>query len=100
MLLLLFCTIGLLGAFEVFSRHAPLSDQLSVVLSVLFCVAVGVYSLRRYLYLLMRAEAVANQAVCPQCQTYGRLALLSDDRRSQQVSVRCKHCGHDWPIDG
>ena len=37
---------------------------------MLFCVAVGVYSLRRYLYLLMRAEAVANQAVCPKCQTY------------------------------
>ena len=100
MLLLLFCTIGLLGAFEVFSRKAPLADQLSVVLSVLFCVAIGVYSLRRYLYLLMRAEAVANQAVCSHCQTYGRLALLGDDRQAQRVSVRCKSCGHDWPIDG
>ena len=100
MLLLLFCTIGLLGAFEVFRRDAPLSDQFSVVLSVLFCVAVGVYSLRRYLFLLTRAEAVANQAVCAKCQTYGRLALLGDDRRAQQVSVRCRHCAHEWPIEG
>jgi len=100
MLLLLLCTIGLLGAFEVFSRSAPLADQVSVVISVLLCVGIGVWSLRRYLYLLMHAEEVAHQAVCAQCQTYGRLAVLRDDGPEQRVSVRCKHCGHDWPIDG
>lgn len=100
MLLLLFCTIGLLGAFEVFSRSAPLADQMSVVMSVLLCVAIGVWSLRRYLYLLMHAEEVANQAVCAQCQAYGRLAVLHEDSAAQRVSVRCKQCGHDWPIEG
>ena len=100
MLLLLFCTIGLLGAFEVYSRAAPLADQLSVALSVLLCISIGVWSLRRYLYLLMHAEEVAHQAVCPQCQTYGRLSLLHDDLRAQRVDVRCKHCGHAWPIAG
>ena len=100
MFLLLLCTIGLLGGFEVFSRSAPLADQLSVVLSVAACAGIGLWALRRYLYLLMRAEEVANQAVCPQCQTYGRLAVLHDDSRAQRVSVRCKHCGHDWPIAG
>lgn len=100
MLLLLLCTIGLLGAFEAFSRHAPVADQLSIVLSVLLCLGIGVWSLRRYLYLLMHAEAVANQAVCPQCKTYGRLAVLHDDRSAQQVGVGCKHCGHEWPIEG
>ncbi len=98
MLLLLLCTIGLLGAVEVFNRSAPLADQLSVALSALLCVGIGVWSLRRYLYLLMHAEEVANQAVCPRCQTYGRLAVLHDDARAQSVGVRCKHCGHEWPI--
>ena len=98
MLLLLLCTIGLLGALEVFSRSAPLPDQVSVVVSALLCVGIGTWSLRRYLYLLMHAEEVAHQAVCPQCRTYGLLTVLHDDARAQRVSVRCKRCSHDWPI--
>ena len=98
MLLLLFCTIGLLGAFEVFNRAAPLANQLSVVASVLLCAGIGVWALRRYLYLLMHAETVANQAVCPACETYGRLTVLRDDGRRQELHVRCKHCNHEWTI--
>ncbi len=100
MLLLLFCTIGLLGAFEVFSRKAPLADQLSVALSVLACLSIGIWSMRRYLYLLLHAERVANQAVCTQCQVYGILEVVDTDKRLQRVGVRCKRCGHAWPIDG
>jgi hypothetical protein len=65
---------------------------------VLLCVGIGTWSLRRYLYLLMHAEQVANQAVCPQCRTYGRLAVLRDDGPERSVSVGCKSCSHDWPI--
>lgn len=100
MLLLLFCAIGLLGAFELFSRTAPLSEQLNAMFSVLLCAGVGVWSLRRYLYLLMHAEEVAHQAVCAQCKAYGRLAVLQVEAASERVSVRCKQCGHSWPIDG
>lgn len=100
MLLLLLCTIGLLGAFEVFSHAAPMRDQLEVMASVLLCAGTGVWSLRRYLYLLMHAEAVANQAVCAQCQSYGRLVVEHVDVATQRVGVRCKQCGHAWPIDG
>lgn len=98
MLLLLFCTIGLLGAFEVFSRAATVADQLSTVLSVLLCIGIGVWSMRRYLYLLLHAEKVANQAVCSQCQTYGRLSVVREDVPAQSVNVRCTRCGHGWPI--
>ena len=98
--LLLLCTFGPLGAFEVFSRTAPLPDQASVALSLLLCVGIGFWALRRYLYLLMHAEDVANQAVCPQFEAYGRLAVLLHDAHAPSVSVRCKHCAHDWPILG
>ena len=50
--------------------------------------------------LLMHAEAVANQAVCAQCQSYGRLVVEHVDVATQRVGVRCKQCGHAWPIDG
>ena len=99
MVLLLFCAIGLLGAFEVFSRKAPLADQLSIVASIVACAGVGIWAMRRYLYMLMHAEHIANQAVCAQCKAYGRLDLLQFDAGHQRVNVRCQRCGHAWPID-
>ena len=100
MLLLLFCAIGLLGSFEVFSRKAPLTDQLSIVASILACVAVGFWAMRRYLFLLAHAEHVANQAVCAQCKAYGRLEVLHVETARHRVGVRCTRCGHGWPIEG
>jgi predicted Zn finger-like uncharacterized protein len=91
-------TIGLFATFEVFDRRAPLSDQLGDLLSVVLCTAVGIWALRRYLYLLNHAEATAHQADCPQCKTYARFDLLGDDARAHRVEVRCRHCGHRWPI--
>jgi hypothetical protein len=99
MLLLLFCAIGLLGGFEVFSRQAPLADQLSIVASILACVVIGIWAMRRYLFMLMHAEYIAHQAVCAQCKAYGRLEVLHVDVGRHSVRVRCLRCGHSWPID-
>ena len=98
MLLMFLCTIGLLAAFEVYSKTASRLDQIFDVLAVLLFASVGVWSLRRYLYLLMHAEQVANQAVCKQCETYGRFSLVEEDSATSQVMVRCKNCLHEWPI--
>ena len=98
MLLLFLCTIGLLAAFEVYSKSASLTDRVIDVVAVILFTAVGVWALRRYLYLLMHAEQVANQAVCKQCETYGRFVLVEEDRTGSQVRVRCKKCQHEWPI--
>ncbi len=92
------CAIGLFAAFEVYSRAAPLSDQLTNVVAVLVCAGVGVWALRRYLYLLMHAEAVANQAVCPHCDAYAKFGLVKDDVAQGAVRVRCRRCDHEWPI--
>ncbi len=98
MVLLFLCSIGLLAAFEVFSKSAPPLDQLIDVGAVVLFALVGVWSLRRYLYLLNHAERVASQAVCKQCNTYGRFSLVGEDRSGSQVTVRCKKCQHEWPI--
>lgn len=96
--LLLLCAIGLLSIFELFSRKLPLTDQLGNMVSLAACAGIGVWALRRYLYLLMHAEAIANQAVCPQCETYGRLALLHDEPHLERVMVGCRKCQHQWHI--
>jgi hypothetical protein len=100
LLLTLLCAIGLFATFELYSRFASASEQLTDFGAVLLLSIVGVWSLRRYLYLLMHAETTANQAVCPECKTYGRFELAGEEEPEHAVRVRCRHCKHEWPIEG
>lgn len=98
MVLALLATVALLGSFEAF-RDASLADKLLDVLFVITSAAIGLWSLRRYLYLLMHAEVVANQANCPQCGEYGRFEVTAENRHTSLTHVRCRQCAHIWPID-
>lgn len=102
MVLTVLCTLGLMGALETTSGTRSAADRWGDLGTMLLCVAVGLWSLRRYLSLLSHAEAVANQAVCPQCDTYGRLELVEArlDGSQSQTRVRCRQCGREWTIDG
>lgn len=88
------CLLGLFAAFEGAWRHRDWGDLGTGLLSA----ALGLWALRRYLRLLSVAEAVANQADCPQCKTYGRLELIRSDATGDEVHVRCRHCGHEWDV--
>jgi len=99
LVLLLCCALGIMTAIEAAWRFRSLTDQLIDLGALLVCAAVGVWAVRRYLYLLIHAEMVANQADCPACKTYGRLELLAADDRSESVQVRCRNCTHEWRID-
>ncbi len=98
LVLTLACTLGLLGAAEVFSTSAPLPVVLGNVLAVVVCAGIGLWALRRYLYLLMHAEETANQAVCPACGTYGRIQLVAEEQAERRITVRCRGCGQQWPM--
>jgi hypothetical protein len=99
LVLLLFSALGLLGSAEAYERSAPVPEQLWIGLCAAASALIGVWALRRYLYLLMHAEQVANQANCPDCQTYARWTLEEHDEAQQRLQVRCRQCGHRWPID-
>jgi hypothetical protein len=97
MLLAFLCVIALMASMEAF-RDGSMGEKL---LDAAFCVvsgSVGLWALRRYLFLLMHAEELANQATCPHCQTYGSLTLLQEDRRNGQALVCCKKCEHEWTM--
>ena len=98
MLLVLLCAIGVLGGFEVFDRKATAGHQLSIVVSVVLSVLIGIWALRRYLRLLMQAEAAAKQAECPACGVYGRLVAQPAAHGTDCVNVCCQRCGHLWSI--
>ncbi len=94
--LALLALAGLLGAIELFAQSS-LAGKLINTAFVLVCAVVAFYSVQGYLLSLSAAEAIAAQATCSNCRSYGRLAPVSVSH--QQVTVRCKHCGHQWAIE-
>lgn len=99
MVLAFLSVIGLVGAMEV-SQGATPQQRIVDVLIILVCAGLGLWALRRYLYLLMHAEAVANQATCTACGTYGRLRLVPDEEPREGAQVCCARCGHTWTLMG
>ena len=97
MLLALLCTIALMATLELFKGGSLPEKMLDVVLFIISG-AVGLWALRRYLYLLLHAETVADQANCPKCAEYGRLDVLEEDRSNGQILVKCRKCGAPWVL--
>lgn len=98
LVLLMLCTVGFMACLEVMSSlHG--GERLLNALYAVLCALAGVWALRRYLFLLMRAESIANQANCPACGTYGRLRLVSEDPQHQDLTVSCRHCQATWRIE-
>ena len=98
LVMLLLSGIGALVTVELVGRQAPMSDRIGSLVLMLACAAIGAVALRRYLFLLMRAEQAAREAVCPKCATYGRLDLAGDEPQHQRMDVRCRNCRHVWSM--
>ncbi len=99
LVLVLVCMVGTLVAVEAASRFRSWADQIVDAASLLLCIGVGLWALRRYLSLLLQAETAAKQAECAACETYGRLDLLQSDASGDHVIVQCRKCRHAWRID-
>jgi hypothetical protein len=104
-LVLLLCSaLGILGAMEVFWRQ-PGGERVLMVASIVVASLIGVWALRRYLFLLMRAEVIANQAVCKGCEAYGRWTVethTAEDATADEparMQVCCRKCGGRWQIE-
>lgn len=93
------CAVGLFGAFEAAMHFTSWSDRVLDALAIIASGAIGVWALRRYLFLLMHAESAANQADCPQCGVYARFTLVEGVAVGESVTVRCRACTHQWSID-
>jgi len=97
--LTILCALALLGAVEATELFSGWVDQLVDALAVIVSAGVGLWALRRYLFLLMHAEHAANQADCPACGTYARFTLVEVRPASQTVTVCCRKCSHQWSIE-
>jgi predicted RNA-binding Zn-ribbon protein involved in translation (DUF1610 family) len=97
MVLCFLSVIALIGSMEAM-RTASGDFQAVNVVSILLCAGIGIWAMRRYLFLLMRAEQTANQASCPDCGDYGRFRVVAQRRRELQLDVQCRKCSRGWVI--
>jgi hypothetical protein len=97
MVLAFLSAIAIVGSMEAF-RTSQGDSRLVDVLFVVVSAAIGIWAIRRYLFLLMRAEATANQASCPDCGDYGRFSVVGHRARLRETDVRCRKCSRDWVI--
>ncbi|HVE50585.1 MAG TPA: hypothetical protein VNG69_13340 [Casimicrobiaceae bacterium] len=79
----------------------------SIANAIILCVialcggALCIFAWNRFKSVLFAAEALAEQAVCTQCRTYGRFEVM-DARASsaalfgRALTVRCRKCQHCW----
>ncbi len=96
MVLSIVSVVALMASMENF-RDGP-SVRLENVLFAVVSAGVGLWALRRYLFLLMRAEVVANQANCPGCGEYGRFNVVGQNPSRGEAEVCCRKCTHRWLI--
>lgn len=89
--------VAVLASMESF-RDGP-TVRLENLLFAVVSGAIGLWALRRFLYLTMRAEAIANQAVCAACGEYGRFGVVGQNPSRNQTEVCCRKCSHRWVID-
>jgi hypothetical protein len=95
--------IMMLVALEVVEFRSSAANLLFLVAVASAGGVVCVFAWRRFSVTLFRAEAIAEQAVCPGCATYGRFAVVSahdapDTVSGRVVHVRCRQCAHTWRI--
>ncbi len=86
------CVVAAMEAFRTAQGDTQLADGLFVIV----CAAIGAWALRRYAFLMMRAEQAANQASCPECGDYGRFRVVGHRPRLQEIDVRCSRCPCAW----
>ncbi len=97
MVLAILSVVALMASMEGF-RSGP-AVRVENVLFVVVSAVIGLWALRRYLFLTMRAEVVANQANCPDCGEYGRFRVVGRNPSLGETEVCCRKCSQRWVIN-
>jgi hypothetical protein len=98
-----------IACFEEFSVRGPVVKALLMVAVIAGAGVLCLAAFRRYQFMLVRAERLAEQSTCGECGVYGRLRLIAsrlaaavpdvDGREpDEELTVECRKCGHQWTM--
>lgn len=90
------CVIAVAVSLDQFRWREAGIKPLWMLLVIAGGTAVCVVAVRHYFKTLFCAEHYAQQAVCGNCATYGRIEILSD--HGGELKVRCRRCDWQWTL--
>ncbi len=98
------CTVLIMALMEELNLRGPGPLSLSSLAMIVAATLVGIFAMRRYMRMLNRAEALAEQCVCPGCTSYGTIRVLDagvieSDEQPQWMRVSCRKCDHQWQVE-
>lgn len=99
------CAVLIMALMEELNLRGPGPLSLPTLMMIVVATLVGAGALRRYMRMLGRAEALAEQCICPGCSSYGTVRVLDAgaveiDEQPQWMRVSCRKCDQQWRIDG
>ncbi|MFZ9480577.1 MAG: hypothetical protein ACO26Y_04030 [Burkholderiaceae bacterium] len=97
--LMLVCALAIMeGVFE----RPNTFERLFKLFLTFFSLCMTGWAWWRFIQILLHAEEIGRQAVCRQCQRYGRIEALTetptDDPQHRSLTCRCTKCDHVWSI--
>ena len=112
-LYLVTCVLSLMliaACLEQIDWRGPPGEFVFTLGGLILGAALCIEALRRYNFLLARAQHFGEQSSCARCSTYGVLkvigaAVIESERSllgapdNTWIRVQCKKCGHEWRID-
>lgn len=97
------CAVLIMALLEDLNLRESGPPSLSSLVMIVVATVVGALAIRRYIRMLLHAESLAEQCVCPQCAAYGLIRVLDagvieGDENPQWMRVACKKCDHRWRV--
>jgi predicted nucleic-acid-binding Zn-ribbon protein len=108
------CLLSLIAVAVCLERiewRGPMTQFIFMLTTIIAGGALCVSALRRYSFLMVRAQSFGAQSDCPHCNCYGMLQVVDAVDVERQfpglfvvadnswIRVRCKKCAHEWKMD-
>lgn len=98
------CAVLIMALMEDLNLRGPGPLSLPSLAMIIAATLLGASAMHRYMRMLNRAEALAEQCVCPGCTSYGTIRVLDagvveTDEHPQWIRVSCRKCERQWRVD-
>lgn len=100
----LLCMVLVLVLFENVGFRSINAWTLGALLVIVLATVFGGVSLNRYAEILTGVMKLADECVCAQCRTYGRVQVTASGRTEHEahphwMRLQCGQCGHQWRVE-
>ena len=90
------CAFAALALVEELSVRRLVLESMPALAAAFAGGLIAWYALTRYLFMILRAQRLAECSTCGRCGAYGRYRLIG--ATTDAMTVSCRECAHEWRI--